>query len=133
MRQSEELKAKLRTLRQEMTPAERTLWVALRAKRFSGAKFSRQVPIEPFIVDFVVRSAKLVVEIDGDTHGAQVEYDARRTDFLNRQGYRVIRFPNADVMQNIEGVLHRIGEALGERTPPLPDPLPASGEREKKA
>ncbi|MCP3734360.1 endonuclease domain-containing protein [Sphingomonas sp. RP10(2022)] len=108
-----------------MTQPERELWTALRAKRFGGVKFSRQVVIGPFIADFVARSAKLIVEVDGDTHSDQAR-DGRRTAWLHQRGYRVIRFGNTDVMDNLEGVLGVIGDALG--TAPLPNPLP-SGER----
>lgn len=129
MRRSDELKARIRHLREHQTPAESRLWSLLRAKRFGGIKFGRQVVVGPFIVDFAARLQKLAIEIDGDTHGGQVGYDARRTHYLEEQGFRVIRFTNRDVMENVEGVLAAIGEALASRTPPLPGPLPR-GERE---
>ena len=66
--------------------------------------------------------------IDGDTHGGQVEYDARRTRFLEQQGYRVIRFTNAEVMGHAAGVLEAIAVARGSTTPPLPNPSPQRGE-----
>jgi len=92
MRQDETLKARLRTLRASPTPAETKLWSIVRGHRFGGVKFARQIAYGPYIVDFVARSQGLVIEIDGDTHGTQVEYDARRTAFLEQQGFRVIRF-----------------------------------------
>jgi very-short-patch-repair endonuclease len=100
-----------------MTQPERELWIALRGKRHGGVKFSRQVVIGPFIADFVARSQKLVIELDGDTH-ADHQRDASRTSILERQGYRVIRFNNADVMRNLEGVMSAIDAALA--TAPLP-------------
>ena len=74
----------------------------------------------PFICDFVSRAAKLVIEIDGDTHAHQAVYDAKRTEFLEREGYRVLRFSNNEVMQNLEGVVSRIATELADR--PSPDP-----------
>ena len=123
------LKARARSMRTEMTPPEAKLWSLLRAHRFDGVKFTREVPIGSYIVDFAARSRLLVIELDGDTHGRQVEYDAARTAFLERQGYRVIRFTNGDVMGNPEGVMEMIGVALAA-TAPLPNPLP-EGEREQ--
>ncbi|WP_010218536.1 endonuclease domain-containing protein [Sphingomonas sp. PAMC 26621] len=115
-------------MRSNPTPAEARLWYNLRAKRFAAVKFTHQVVIGPFIADFVARSRKFVIELDGDTHADDESADARRTAWLERQGYRVIRFDNADVMGNLDGVLGTISAALASA--PLPDPLPA-GEREK--
>ena len=106
-------------MRREMPAPEQTLWLALRAKRFEGAKFRRQVVIGHYIADFACRRpAMLIVEVDGETHAASRAYDARRTNALESRGYRVVRFTNDEVMTNLDGVLHAIGEAL--RTPPLP-------------
>ncbi|TPG42482.1 endonuclease domain-containing protein [Sphingomonas koreensis] len=104
-------------LRTEMTQPERELWIALRAKRLDGVKFSRQVVIGRYIADFVARSRKLIIEIDGDTH-ADPSGDANRTAFLEARGYRVIRFANTDIMSNLDGVLAAIADALA--TAPLP-------------
>ncbi len=122
------LKARARAMRTAATPAEVRLWSILRAHRFSGVKFARQVVVAPYILDFAARSSRLAIEIDGDTHGHQVGYDAARTAFLERQGYRVLRFTNAEVMGNIEGVAHAIGDTLALGIDPSPNPLPA-GER----
>lgn len=121
------LLARAKKMRREPTPAERTLWLALRAKRLGNAKFSRQVVIDPFIVDFASRKLGLVIEIDGDTHDMTDENEVRRTRFLEKQGYRIMRFTNSDVLDNLEGVLTAIEEKLGDT--PLPGPLPG-GERE---
>ncbi|HEY1125530.1 MAG TPA: endonuclease domain-containing protein [Sphingobium sp.] len=102
------------------TPAEAALWYHLRAHRFGGAKFRRQTVIGRYIADFTCRAAMLVVEVDGDTHGARSEADAERTQFVEAMGWRVVRFSNADVMGNIEAVLDRIEALLA----PLPNPLP---------
>ncbi|MCK0533509.1 endonuclease domain-containing protein [Sphingobium agri] len=99
-------------LRRDLTPAETRLWYHLRAKRFSGAKFRRQTVIGPFIADFTCRAAMLVIEIDGDTHGATAEYDAERTAYLEQQGWQVLRFTNTDVMRNLEAVLSSIAQRL---------------------
>jgi very-short-patch-repair endonuclease len=119
-----------KSMRTQATPAEAKLWSNLRGKRLAGTKFSRQVVIGPFIADFVARSRKLVIEVDGDSHGTQIEYDARRTAFLEREGYRVLRFTNSDVRDRLEGVLSSILDVL--MASPLPDPLPG-GEREMRS
>lgn len=115
-RTDEMLLKRARAMRTEMTQPERELWTALRGKRH-GVKFSRQVVIGPFIADFAARSRKLIIELDGDTH-IDHQRDASRTSLLEQHGYRVIRFGNADVMQNLEGVLMTIDAALA--TAPLP-------------
>jgi very-short-patch-repair endonuclease len=125
---NKDLLARAKYMRSNPTPAEARLWYNLRAKRFESVKFSHQVVIYPYIADFVARSRKFVIEVDGDTHADDGASDSRRTAWLEHQGYLVIRFANADVMGNLRGVLDTIGVALG--TAPLPDPLP-EGEREK--
>ncbi|MDH7975688.1 DUF559 domain-containing protein [Sphingomonas sp. AR_OL41] len=129
----DELLKRAKSLRREMTPAEARLWYHLRAKRFDGVKFIRQNPRQGFIVDFVARSEKLIIEVDGDTHGSDeaIAKDAHGTARLERQGYRVIRFTNAEVVGNLEAVLAAIGDALAAR-PLSPALSPQSGEREKK-
>lgn len=105
--------ARAREPRQNMTPAERELWKHVRNRQLAGIHFCRQDPVECFVIDFVCARAKLAVEIDGDTHATQEEYDAERTRWLNEhKGYRVIRFSNQDVLHNIEGVMVVIRQAL---------------------
>jgi len=111
------LLARAKSMRTDMPQPEREMWTALRGKRFEGVKFSRQVVVGQYIADFVARSRKLIVEIDGDTHLDPAK-DARRTQELEEAGYRVIRFSNYDVMTNLEGVLTSISAALA--TAPLP-------------
>ncbi|AHE57088.1 hypothetical protein NX02_27515 [Sphingomonas sanxanigenens DSM 19645 = NX02] len=118
-------------MRTTQTPAEQKLWLLLRGHRFAGVKFSRQVVIGSFIADFAARMRKIAIEIDGDTHSRQIDYDAARTRRIEEAGYRVIRLTNADVMGNIDGVAQVIEIALGLETAPLPGPLPI-GEREQK-
>ena len=79
-----------RALRSNPTEAERKLWSVLRNRQLGGVRFNRQVPIGPFICDFVARSAKLVVELDGGQHAVDVEADRLRSRFLEAQGYRTI-------------------------------------------
>jgi len=115
-------------LRTNQTPLEQKLWYALRAKRFDGAKFRRQVVIGRYIVDFACRIPRmLVIEVDGDTHAAQKVYDSCRTAFLESKGYRVLRITNRDVQNNMEGVLSLIADALRS---PLSPALSPEGERE---
>ena len=100
-------------MRREATPPERTLWARLKSDQLNGAKFRRQVVIGPYIVDFACRSpVKLVVEIDGETHGTQAEYDAKRSRYLESRGYRILRFSNRDVLHNREDVLATISVNL---------------------
>lgn len=117
-----------KTLRVGMTDADRKLWYYLRANRFEGMKFVRQKPIGPYVVDFCCYGGKLVVELDGGQHYQQIEWDARRTVFLNREGYRVIRFSDTDALKNTMAVLEQIRRALYEQPfLPSPQPSPASG------
>jgi len=99
-----------RTLRREETEAERRLWGYLRDRRLGGYKFRRQVPIPPHIADFVCMSHGLVVEVDGATHGdaLEVEYDERRTVFLQSKGFAVHRVNNIDVLTNMSDALDGI-------------------------
>ena len=93
-----------------MTDAERKLWYGVRDRRLEGFKFRRQTTIGPFIVDFLCIEARLIIEIDGGQHS--VDADAKRTAFLEGQGYRVVRFWNSDVTENFDGVIAAIMAAL---------------------
>ncbi len=101
-----------------MTDAERKLWKHLRLRNVGLFKFRRQHEISPYIVDFVCLEAHLIIEIDGGQHAGAGEYDSARTDFLQSAGYRVLRFWNNEVMENIDGVLEIICNALREDGPP---------------
>ena len=114
--------------RKHMTEPETRMWLALRAERFAGLKFRRQKVIGNFITDFAANEPKLVIEIDGGTHDADDTHDAMRTRFLEAQGYRVVRYSNRDVMQNLEGVLIHLTGVIAEMRPPLPT-LSPEGER----
>ena len=100
-----------RDLRNNATPAERKLWVYLSNSQL-GAKFSRQMQVGAFFVDFLCRRRKLVVEIDGYSHDVAPERDVWRDAVLRANGYRVLHFTNDDVMKNTEGVVEAIRLAL---------------------
>jgi len=112
-------KARSRQLRHDSTPAERKLWAAVRGASLDGFKFRRQQRLGIYFGDFVCQSARLVVEIDGQTHdGSEAEArDARRTAFLEYEGYRVVRFTNTDVMKNLDGVLDILRVSLRAHSP----------------
>ena len=118
---------RVKQLRIDMTDAERKLWAALRARRLAGFKFRRQRRIGPFIVDFVCMEHRGIVEADGGQH-ADNNYDLRRTAWLEQRGWRVIRFWNNEILENIDGVHHAILQILDEPSPsrasqgPLPLP-----------
>ena len=101
-----------RSLRRNQTEAEKKLWYHLRSTPFNAFKFRRQVPIGPYIVDFLSYKSNLVIELDGGQHYENRNYDAKRTLMLNGRGYTVIRFWNNDVMGNIDGVLETIMKVL---------------------
>jgi len=97
------LKKNAAFLRKNMTPAEHTLWRELRGRQILGYKFRKQVPIERYIADFVCFEKRLIIEINGGQHAEAVEYDEKRTGWLQEQGYRVIRFWNNEVFENMGG------------------------------
>ena len=105
-----------RSLRHRIGITERIMWQMLRRRRVDGAKFRRQHPIGPFVVDFVCLDARLVIELDGEQHADQVEHDARRTHYLQSLGYAVLRFPNHRVLNAIEGVVDEIALQLVKRS-----------------
>ena len=95
-------------MRREPPYPEYRLWMKLRAGQFGGLHFRRQHPIGPYIVDFYCGKVKLAVELDGVSHDGRERYHEQRTEFLERNGVRVIRFRDDDVLRNIENVLHVI-------------------------
>jgi very-short-patch-repair endonuclease len=99
-------------LRRDMTPAEKSLWAALRGNQIEGASFRRSHAIDRYIVDFCSPKEKLVIELDGSPHLSQHEADAERTLYLESQGYRVIRFWNSQVMDDLQAVLQEIRKAI---------------------
>jgi len=103
--------ARARNLRRNSTDAERKLWRALRSK-LPQFKWRRQMPVGPYFADFACFGEKLIIELDGGLHADALDYDARRSAFLEQQGYRVIRFWNHDVLSNTRGVVERIALEL---------------------
>ena len=98
-------------LRKEPTPAESKLWSRMRNDQL-GVTFRRQHAIGNYIPDFCSPKAKLIIELDGSQHLEQEEYDSARTKYLESLGYKVIRFWNNDVMNNMEGVIFAILHAI---------------------
>lgn len=97
-----------RSLRNDATRAERCLWHYLRRRQMVGVRFRRQLPLAGYIVDFACVSERLVIELDGGQHLEQAAYDRGRTAKLERQGYRVMRFWNDDVLLRTDQVLEQI-------------------------
>ncbi|WP_305041759.1 endonuclease domain-containing protein [Geoalkalibacter sp.] len=114
-------------LRKNSTDAERFLWQHLRGKRFFGLKFRRQEQIGRFIVDFVCYSKGVVIEADGGQHLQEKGKDEERSQWLNSQGFTVMRFWNHEILTNIDGVLESIRAQCFER--PLSPTLSHEGER----
>jgi very-short-patch-repair endonuclease len=111
--------ANARTLRRNLTDAERRLWSLLRDRRLDGHKFRRQHPVGPFILDFACVEHQLVVEADGGQH-ADSERDKRRDIYLRRHGWRILRFWNHDILSNSEGVRSEIlGVLAADPHPPV--------------
>ena len=119
--------ANARALRRNATDTERKMWHRIRDKQIAGFRFRRQRPIHKFIVDFVCLEAKLIIEVDGGQHTDAVPADAARTQFLESLGYRVLRFWNNEVLENMEGVLERIRESLLQPAESNPTPRPPLG------
>ncbi|WP_084417997.1 endonuclease domain-containing protein [Henriciella litoralis] len=106
--------AQARRLRKSLTSAEVRLWARLRRRQIEGFRFRRQHPIGPYIADFACIEARLVVEVDGATHGSDeaLARDARRSAWLEEEGWHVIRATNVEVYQNLAGVLDAVRNAL---------------------
>ena len=114
------------TMRKQMTEPETRIWLELSAARFNGIKFRRQKVIGKYIADFASNEPKLVIELDGDKHAERQDYDAKRTKFLQGQGYQVNRLQNSDAMGNMDGVLTALSLIVDElrRSSPPSTPSP---------
>ena len=106
---------KAKELRKNMTPQERKLWKILRNHQFYDFEIRRQYPIDKYIVDFICRKKKIIIEIDGGQHNEKetIEYDKKRSFDLNKLGYKVVRFWNNDIDKNIEGVYKILQKEFG--------------------
>ncbi len=103
-----------RMLRKNLTPQERVLWKFLRNRQLKGLKFKRQVPIGDYIVDFLCEEKKIIIELDGGQHNFEenILKDYERTEYLKAKGYKVYRFWNNELDENLEGVYQKISEIL---------------------
>ncbi len=126
-----------------MTEPEKRLWWHLRHRLpRAGSHFRRQVPIGSYVADFCCHAERLIIEVDGGQHSfdAQIDYDLRRSAFIEAQGFRILRFANADVMRNIDGVIDTIHAHLtrdpsvttGQAAPPPPPTPPHKGEGSRR-
>jgi very-short-patch-repair endonuclease len=113
-----------RTLRRNMTDAERKLWSILRGRQIDGLKFRRQHPFENYILDFVCLEEKLVVEVDGGQHQNRLTEDSIRSKALEQAGFRVLRFWNHEVLLELEAVAEKILQAVSRKKDPS-SPLPS--------
>ena len=95
---------KARQLRKNLTDAEQHLWQHIRKRQLFGCKFRRQVPLGNYIADFVCLEKRLIVEVDGGQHAVQRDYDSNRTEWLESQGFKVVRFWNHAVLKNVDEV-----------------------------
>ena len=125
-------KDKRRALRRRMTPAEAHLWQRLRDRQAGGCKFRRQHSAGFYILDFYCPACRLAVELDGASHDSEDAraYDAGRTDYLAAAGIRVIRFANALVFQDLDGVVRAVQEEGRPHPGASADPLLPKGEGE---
>ena len=103
-----------RKLRKNQTSQERIIWNLLRNQQFQGLKFRRQYPVGDYIVDFICKEIKLIIEIDGGQHNSEegIEYDLKRTEYLETKGYKVIRFWNNEIDNNLEGVYQSLMDMI---------------------
>ncbi|HEX7231080.1 MAG TPA: endonuclease domain-containing protein [Candidatus Binatia bacterium] len=105
-------KLNARRLRRDQTDVEAALWKHIRSRQIAGVKFRRQHPVGPYIVDFCSIEWRLIIELEGGQHSRREKGDLKRTAFLQRSGYRVLRFWNNEVSTNMQGVLSEILSAL---------------------
>jgi very-short-patch-repair endonuclease len=112
-----------RALRRDATEAEKKLWQHLRRPPFKQHRFRRQATIGPYFADFASHQLRIVIEVDGGQHSYS-RPDEARTRYLEANGYRVLRFWNNEVYENISGVLLAIDTAIDADRPPTPDPSP---------
>ncbi len=130
---NQSLTKRARENRKTPTPAEQKIWAdVLQGNKLQDLKFVRQKPLDEYIVDFYCSEYMLAVEIDGDSHGEQEEYDRKRTERLNALGVTVVRYSNEEVMKNIAGVyedlkMKIVGLGKLRKTKPPQSPLSGGG------
>ncbi|WP_332677888.1 endonuclease domain-containing protein [Brevundimonas sp.] len=124
--------AKARAMRKTMSPPEARLWVALRRLRAQGFHFRRQHPLRGYYLDFVCIDRRLIVEVDGSSHENRGEWDRRRDAALAGEGFVTLRYDNASVRDNLDGVIGHLLERLRAAVPtrPLRGHPPPEGEGE---
>ena len=114
-----------RRLRRDQTSAEEALWRALRGRRLEGHKFRRQVPVAGYIADFCCMASRVTVEIDGVHHARQAARDAARTKAIEAEGFRELRFSNAEIVERLDWVateILRMLDIAAGKTPRAPHP-----------
>ena len=99
-------------LRQQMTPEEKILWEQLRRNNLKGLHFRRQQIIDGFIVDFYCHQARLVIEVDGEIHNQQLEFDQERDQILSARGLKILRVTNQEIKNNLQEVLNKIIDSI---------------------
>jgi very-short-patch-repair endonuclease len=111
-----QVKARRRSLRNNLPTAEIILWSKLKSRQIMGCKFRRQYSVGSYVIDFYCPELKLAIEIDGDSHYRKkaIEYDMERQSFIESFGIRFLRFTNSDVYRNLSGVLTEIGKTIEE-------------------
>jgi very-short-patch-repair endonuclease len=126
------LVGRAREMRGHLTTSELKRWDKLRGDQLLGLRFRRQHRLGPYIADFFCQAAKLVIEVDGDSHDDRAEYDEKRTHWISQhKGLRVVRYTNDEVMQSFDAVLADIVDWCSNVARPSPQPSPRStGERE---
>ena len=113
------MKARARSLRRKSTDAEVLVWQHLRSRQLLGCKFRRQVPIGKYIVDFLCEDPPIIIELDGGQHMEQERYDQTRTNWLQANGFLVLRFWNNDIAENLEGVLESLFSTIEKSRPAI--------------
>ncbi len=131
-RVSHEMYERAKELRREMTPAEKNLWAKLRTNKLNSLHFRRQQIIDGYFADFYCHQCSLIVELDGGIHEFQKDYDAERAAHLIARGFRIIRFKNEDISENLPVVLKRIVEACSLADSPFPAGKGAGGIGQEK-
>ena len=119
---------KPRATRSNLTDAERKLWSRLRVRQVHGFSFRRQRPVSHFIVDFVCQEGRLIIEVEGSQYAQKAAQVAHRDDYLTDLGFKVLRFWDNSVLDDIDAVIEEIAQALEEQTDPHPDLPPLAGE-----